>query len=110
MYLDASDAIFKNSSVRFLTVQYTHPLQKEQITLNIPEGMMIYGNDLFTPPFVLRCLKYQTKPFHFDLNYTIKIIDGNVNKIELTSNDFITLSENDYLLCSLNKDPLDHDT
>jgi len=87
----------EKSNVHFLTVQYFHEKQSiNPITLDIPKSMYLVGNELLTPTFVLRCLKYQSTPFYFDLNYTVKIIDDKIQMFELKYDEYIVLEKNGY--------------
>jgi mannose-1-phosphate guanylyltransferase len=71
------------------------------IELVIPEGMWRKGNVLFTPTFILRLLKHQTTSYYFDLDYKINIMDQDVQNITLSSNRFIVLEENSYIISSV---------
>jgi hypothetical protein len=88
------------SKVSFLSVEYMHPDMDQSIPLEIDAGYMITNNVLFSPLFVHRCLVYQTAPFHFDLDYTLRIVDSDINIIDIKSNQHILLNEKDYTLVS----------
>lgn len=83
---------------KFMSVEYTHPRMTYGVPIDIPSNMYIAGNQLFTPTYVLRALKYQEIPFHFDMDYKIKIMDNAMNIIELTSSQYIVLTANGYNL------------
>jgi len=89
---------FDKSEVHFITVQYTHPNMKNTITLSVPKGMYVVGNELFTPTFILRLLTYQPDKYIFDMNYVLKIIDNNINLLNLTSKQYILLNDKSYSL------------
>lgn len=91
----------EKSNIYFLTIQYFQENNKNPITLEIPKSMYLDKNELFTSIFVYRCLKYQNIPFYFDLNYKIKIIDNNINMIELDCNQYILLEKSNYKIISL---------
>jgi hypothetical protein len=86
------------SNVSFITVQYTNPKMKTPVTLEIPKGMYIVGNELFSPSFVLRLLNYQPCSYVFDYRYVLKIVDSNVNIIELNKNQYIKIGETSYVI------------
>lgn len=88
----------KKSNVFFITVQYTNAKMKTPVTLEIPKGMYIVGNELFSPSFVLRLLNYQPCSYVFDYRYVLKIVDSNVNIIELNKNQYIKLGETSYVI------------
>ena len=87
---------FIPSSVSFLTIQYTHPRQPYPVSIVLPKGMYTVGNELFSPIFVLRCLKYQTQSYYFDMNYSLKIIDNNIEMVKLTSKQYVKIEEKSY--------------
>jgi hypothetical protein len=87
---------FVPSTVRFLSVEYSVPFTKTSVTLKIPNEMLIQGNELFSHAFIRRLLEYQSDPFDFDFRYRLKIMDGNVNEIELNNTQYIVLGEADY--------------
>ena len=89
------------SKVSFLSVEYIHPEMDQRIPLEIDSGYMITNNVLFSPLFVRRCLEYQTVPFIFDYDYTLRIMDSDVNTIEVKSNQHIHLNEKDYTLVEM---------
>jgi hypothetical protein len=88
------------SHVSFLTIQYIHPNQPQPVSIVLPKGMYTVGNQLFSSVFILRCLKYQTQPFYFDENYRLKIIDSDINMIELTNDQYIIIDKNTYTIHS----------
>ena len=82
------------TSYRFISVEYIY--KNCCVTLNLPKSIYIVDNILMTPEFILRCLTYQKEPFVFDYDYTLKIVDHNINIIELKSNQYILLEKNTY--------------
>ncbi len=84
------------SCVRMLSVEYTAPSKAAPILLKIPREMYIQGNELFSAAFVYRALEYQPEPFEFDMEYVLKIMDGEIRQIELRKNQYIIIEENDY--------------
>lgn len=87
---------FVKSKVRFLSVEYTVPQSSSSLSLKIPVEMSIQGNELFSHAFVRRLLEYQPESVEFDFNYRLKIMDGEVNEIELNNTQYIVLGESDY--------------
>lgn len=86
------------SKVEFLYVEYSHSEMSKLITLNIPKIMMNVGNELFSPVFVLMMLEKQAEPFVFDKHYHLRIMDNDVNMIELTSDQYIQLEMDKYII------------
>ena len=95
------DDLLINSNVEkvkksFLSVEYHHPKIGEPIELEINENFYLNENEILSSVFVLRMLEYQSKPFLFDNDYTLKIMDNNVNMFDLKHNDFIYLKQGGY--------------
>jgi hypothetical protein len=70
------------------------------IFLELDKNVYYANNEILSPLFILRCLKYQSKAFVFDLNYKIKILDENIDSFELTSNQHIFLHKASYKVVS----------
>lgn len=79
------------SECRFLSVTYSHPKMREPVDLKVPVGMMMVGNELFSPCFVKRCLDYQNRSSVFDMDYKLEVIDQNVRCYTLTSSDYFKI-------------------
>lgn len=84
------------SFARFLSVEYSHPEMTSPIILEIDNGFWVEGNHLFSAAFVQRCLEYQNKPYYFDMNYKLKIMDDNINMFEMTSESYIVVDKHGY--------------
>jgi hypothetical protein len=86
---------FKQSRVKFLGVTYSHPKMTNKIDIEIPKSMCMVDNEILSPAFILRCLKYQPQSYVFDMNYEINIIDGNINSYKIKSHQYVVLGERD---------------
>jgi len=99
------------SDVRFLCIQYLHPQMKgNPIELTIPPGMMMVGNQLLTPAFVLRLLDHTVgthSGYPFDLNYTLSVMDSHIRMFNLNSTEFVVLDETTYTIVSQPKPTVD---
>lgn len=84
------------SKVNFLDIQYSHPNMTNPLVLELPKEYFFAGNELFSPAFVQRMLYYQPYPFVFDMNYTLEIMDKDLNSVILKPNQYIRLCESDY--------------
>lgn len=82
--------------VKFLSVAYTHPQMSKEIYLDLDESVYRKNNTILSPLFVRRYLEYQNEAFVFDDNYLLKIMDNNIQTIELTSQQYIVLNNYDY--------------
>jgi hypothetical protein len=93
----------KQSSVRFLSIEYSHPEMVSSIELKIDPAWFIVGNELFTPTFVLRVLEYQPTQYFFDTNYNMRIMDDECNIWEFGIDKYIFITETGYELRDANK-------
>lgn len=85
-----------------LDIEYLHPKMKEPITFELNRGFYIENNQLFSPLFIKRCLEYQNKPYYFDMEYSLKIMDMKLKMIELDSSQYIHILENnEYEICKI---------
>lgn len=78
------------------TVQYTHPNMKETITINITDEMYRDNNEILSSTFVLWYLEHQPFYYVFDDNYILKIMDEDINYIELKNTEYIKINLTDY--------------
>lgn len=86
----------QQSSIKLLTILYEHPAMPEGIELKLSREWFYVGNRLFSPVFVFRLLKYQSKQFVFDNNYKVSFMDSDFASVELKSNSHILLTEDSY--------------
>ena len=98
--LPSTNIIFDKSNVFFLTIQYfqNNDMNEIPITLDIPKTMYIVDNELLSPTFIYRCLKYQGYSSKFNMSYKIKLIDHEINMIELNYSQYIILKKNNYVI------------
>ena len=68
------------------------------IQLVLEKEWCIVGNELFTNTHIFRMLQYQVSEgtYIFDERYTVKIIDSNINILEITAGQYIRLGLEDY--------------
>ena len=83
-----------DTSVLLLYIEYSHPKMKNPINLPFTNNMLQPYNELFTPTFVLRQLQTQTEYYYFDMDYTLIILDSNLNRIYLKSNQYLLWQPN----------------
>jgi len=81
------------STFRILNAEYIHPKMPNSLRIEVPREWLCVGNQLFSPVFVRRCLEYQhgNKQFVFDLDYSIRLIDGEINEFEISSNQYLQI-------------------
>jgi hypothetical protein len=100
IFLETINNVYNNSNVFFLTIQYfqNNNTNEIPITLEIPKTMYIVDNELLSSTFVFRCLKYQGYSSKFNMSYKIKLIDHEINMIELNYSQYIILKKNNYVI------------
>ena len=84
------------SSTHFLSVIYKHPEIEKPIELSIKNGWFMEGNEILSASFIHRELAYQSKSFIFDKEYTVQIIDENINIIEIGYYEYIIIKNDSY--------------
>ena len=84
----------EESDISLLYVEYSHPKMRTPICLPFSNHMIQPYNELFTPAFILRQLQTQTEYYYFDLNYTLIILDSNLKRTVLKSNQYILWQPN----------------
>jgi hypothetical protein len=90
--------VYKKSSTKFISIEYTHPEMSEAIELKLDNGYYICENELFTPTFVLRLLEHQSKSYYFDNRYKIRILDSECSMIDFGCETYLLLNRNGYIL------------
>jgi hypothetical protein len=90
--------VYRKSSSKFVSIEYTHPEMAEAIELTLEDGYYIYGNELFTPAFVLRVLEYQSDSYFFDNRYKIRILDSECSMVDFGFETHLLLTEDGYIM------------
>ena len=95
-------APFVQSHAQFLSVEY-YCSKDKAILIDIPKSHFIVGNELLSTEYVLRYLEHLPVYIQWDFDefYRIRIVDENLQKTELRSNQWILLNENGYEVCSM---------
>jgi len=88
------------SSVNFLTVEYTHPLMKNSIFLNLNKHVFYINNEILSAVFIKSVLEHQLLPYHFDMDYVVNIMDDHIKTFTLTKNKYILLENKSYKIMS----------
>lgn len=84
------------TKIRFLNVEYTHPIMKKSITIELNKSLYFVNNQILSPTFIKSYLEYQFDFYHFDMDYVLRIIDSDIKSFELRSNKHILLTEDGY--------------
>jgi hypothetical protein len=98
---DNSDIFILSRMNVIISVEYTNPKMENSITLDIPRGFMNVGNQILSPAFVYRCLKYQNKPYYFDMNYTLKIMDSCTETYEMGSEEMVVFEKTGFRIVKI---------
>ena len=95
---NTENTTYSNTRVKsqFLTIEYTHPKMKDRIVIELDKDLYFTDNIILSPLFIKRYLEYQDKEVIFDENYTVNLMDNNVNMITLSYSQSVLLSENSY--------------
>ena len=94
IYLKNND-IFEKSNMSILSVTYSHPSMEKNIDISLPDNILYCHNQLFNFAFIYHCLQYQDKPYIFDEQYKIEIMDSNVNTVEFGFNQYLHIYKNE---------------
>ena len=94
------DDVPVSSSIRFLSVEYTHPEMEEPIQLTFEKEWCMAGNEILGDIHILRLLEYEyiKSEYIFDERYVVNVIDSNICVFKVCSGQFIRMEENDYQL------------
>jgi hypothetical protein len=103
LLIDGTTKFFEKSSINFLLIILIQNNNKYNILLKNNE--YIVGNIILSKIFICRYFKYNYlsnfKYFNIKIPYIIKIIDNNINNIEINENQSILLNKNDYSIIPL---------
>ena len=94
--------VYKKSTAKFISIEYTHPDMAEAIELKLEDGYYVYENELFTPAFVLRLLEYQSISYIFDNRYKIRILDSECSMIDFGFETHLLLTKDGYIMVTDN--------
>lgn len=93
---DDAKYIVEKSDVSFLSVEYSHSDMKEPILFKLNKDIFQIGNEILSNAFILRYLQYQTQYYVYANDYSIKVIDNNVNEFSLNNKQFVLLDKHEY--------------
>ena len=100
VYLKNND-IFEKSEMSILSVTYSHPSMEEKIDISLPDNILYCHNQLFNSAFVYHCLQYQDKPYVFDEQYRVEIMDSNVDTKLIEHNQYLHIYKDEFKVQSL---------
>jgi len=88
------------SSVGFLSITLKFPDQRP-IDLNLTSNLMYINNEILSRAFIVRYIKYNNIDCIYDDNYTLDIVDNNIEMNTLHAGEYIILGDDSYVI---NKD------
>lgn len=85
-------APFKEAKNPFISIQYVDSSKDTKIVLE-PTNCWFVGNSMLSSIHVRQLLEYQEQPFQFDLEYTLHIIDNDMNMYTMNKNQYVYINE-----------------
>jgi hypothetical protein len=98
---------YSNSNVKFIAIEYKHPLMEDSIPIELDRSWFLCGNELLSDAFVRRWLDYQSTPVYYDETYTITLIDNNMNILKLDNTQWVVLEKDTYRIVKRDIDESD---
>lgn len=95
------------SNVKFIAIEYKHPMMKDSIPIELDRSWFLCGNELLSDAFVRRWLDYQSTPVYYDETYTITLIDNNMNILKLDNTQWVVLEKDTYRIVKRDIDACD---
>ena len=80
----------------FLSICYLEPKTENKIDIKLSKKYFIENNEILSPCFIYRYLKYQPLYFQFSMDYKLEIIDKNCNVFTLKPTEYIKVTNNSY--------------
>ena len=87
----------------FITIEYKHPKQENPIDIVLGMNVFFEYNEILSCCFIHRYLEYQPIKYYFDMDYTLEIMDTDINTITLKSNQYIRLGKMNYDVVTLDE-------
>jgi hypothetical protein len=97
------------SKVKFLNIEYFHPENEKSITIEMDRNAYLIGNEILSSTFVKRALEYMNDRKSFDMSYSLKIMDNNLENFVLKSDEYIVLERDSYKIIKKNDGDLTND-
>lgn len=99
----------KPSKVKFLYVEYKNNRTGVTVELHIDQDYYISGNQLFSSTFVYQLLQNRMEQSHFDMDYTVQLVDNRIQTVVLQHNEYLVLYDEIYDVKESNKDYRNHE-
>jgi hypothetical protein len=88
------------SNIKFISIEYTHPIMKSSLVINLDKSNYSIGSEILSPTFIKRYLSYQPVNYYFDYDYEVKIIDGDLKQFSLKNGQYVALNQDSYEIVS----------
>ena len=85
-------------SRQFLSILYSHPKMKSSIPIELDIGIYLVGNEILSAAFVERYLMYQSRPYIFDANYKLEMMNNRIQMFEMNSSQYVVLVKAGYVI------------
>lgn len=92
------------SKVKFLYTEYKNNRTGVTVELHIDQDYYISGNQLFSTAFVYQLLQNRLEQSHFDMDYTVQLVDNRIQTAVLQNNEYIELHNETYDIKKTTKD------
>ena len=98
--LKNKDEFCQPSSVSFLSIVLKFPYAK--INMELDKSFLFINNELFSKTFLKRYLHYNNIDVPFTNDYTVNIMDSNINIITIKPDEYMQLNKLDYSIVKNN--------
>jgi hypothetical protein len=83
------------STIRFLSINYRCG-EENPVSIKIDKEWLTVGNEILGYTHVLRMLEHQSEPFVFNMDYTLDIIDSDIQVFQIKSNEYLKIEKDGY--------------
>lgn len=98
--LKNKDEFVHPSNVSFLSIELKFPYAK--INMEIDKSFLFINNELFSKTFLKRYMDYNNIVVPFTNDYTVNIMDSNINMITIKPDEYMRLNKLDYSILKNN--------
>jgi hypothetical protein len=84
------------SKVKFIGIEIMLPKYSKPVFVEIPKNAYLVGNEILSCSFIKRILEHKSRTLLFDMDYTVRVLDNNINVCVLHCNEYIVLNKHSY--------------
>jgi len=88
----------------FLSITYKTENNKTGIPIDLDRGYYMNMNIILTPAFILRELSYRNNSKEFNADYTVEIMDHNLEIVTIHPDEYILLEKDNYKVLHIESD------